>query len=171
MKKTVLFLLLILITIVSITAQTEEELVLKIREQFKTTNTNLDTYLQVQKDIYSESVEGGTMTLYQTNNETVLMHCEFYGEGGNIKEDFYYWNDELYFVYTVREGYDRASYLTGSQVVETVENRYYFNNGKMIRWLDKTKQKVDNRSDAFRNAETEVLNESVRLMDVFNNAE
>jgi hypothetical protein len=30
---------------------------------------------------------------------------------------------------------------------------------------------VDNRSDAFRNAETEVLNESVRLMDVFNNAE
>ncbi len=171
MKKAIAFLSLFQIGILIVTAQTEEELVLKIREQFKTTNANLNAYEKIEKDIYSESTEGGTIRVYHIDGETVMMHCEFYGEGGNMMEEYYFWNSELYFVYTVQELYDRPVYMEGSKVSEKIENRYYFNNGKMIRWLDRNKQKVNKYADEFREAENHLLNESVRLIDVFNNAE
>jgi hypothetical protein len=171
MKKPTLILVLIIAGILTASAQTEEELVLKIREQFKTTNANLNAYEKIEKDIYSESTEGGTIRVYHIDGETVLMHCEFYGEGGNMMEEYYFWNSELYFVYTVQELYDRPIYMEGSKVSEKIENRYYFNNGKMIRWLDRNKQKVNKYADEYSEAEQQLLNESVRLIEVFNAAE
>jgi hypothetical protein len=171
MRKLFLFLPVLFITISSVTAQTEEEFVIKIREQFKTTNANLKAYEMIEKDIYSESTEGGVMRAYHVDGETVLMHCEFYGEGGNIMEEFYFWNSELYFVYTVQELYNKPIYMEGSSVSEKIENRYYFHNGKMIRWLDKNKEKVNIYSDDYSKAERYLLDESVRLIGVFNDAD
>jgi hypothetical protein len=171
MHNKLLIFILFLFPVLNLYAQTEEELVTKIREQFKNTNANLNGYELLQKDIYTESTEGGLIKLYVSEGETVMMHCEFYGEGGNLMEEFYFWNGQLYFVYTVQELYDRPIYMEGSQVSEKNENRYYFDNGKMIRWLDEKKQKVNITSEAFIKAEKEMLNESLRLMEVFTNAE
>jgi len=158
---------LLLLTVFVSYAQTEEELILRIREQFKTTNANLLTYEKIIKSIEGESLEGGVILLYRTDGDTVLMHCEFYGESGNLKEDYYFWNSLLYFVFTVREIYDYPN----SNVIETEENRYYFNNGKMIRWLDKNKNKVNIYADEFSQTEENILYESFRLKGVFNNEE
>lgn len=171
MKKPTLLLSLLLVSLLTASAQTEEQLVLIIREQFKNTNANLNSYEKIEKDISSESTEGGTIRVYHVDGETVLMHCEFYGERGNTMEEYYFWNSELYFVYTVQEIYDVPIYVGNSKVSEKIENRYYFSNGEMIRWLDKDKQAVSRYADGYQGVEQSLLNESVRLIEVFNAAE
>jgi hypothetical protein len=51
--------------------QTEEDLVIKIEDRFKTTDANLNMYDMIEKEIYGESTEGGLIRMYLDDGETV----------------------------------------------------------------------------------------------------
>ena len=105
MKKiTILLLVLMSVNFLS-NAQSEEDHVKKIREMFKSVNSNLKTFKIVEKDVNDESTEGGIMKAYYDKDQLVLLHCEFYGETGNFKEDYYYNEDKLFFVFSVVSNY------------------------------------------------------------------
>jgi hypothetical protein len=151
--------------------QTEEDLVIKIEDRFKTTDANLNMYDMIEKEIYGESTEGGLIRMYLDDGETVLMHCEFYDMYGNIKEDYYFLNRQLYFVYTVKEEYSDPAYGEGMYVTETLENLYYFSDSNMIRWIDNNSLQVEKNSDSFLDTEQFLLRECVRLTEIFNSQE
>jgi hypothetical protein len=150
-------------------AQTEEDLVKKIRSKFNSINSNLNNYKLIVKDIEGESTEGGTMKAYFDNDNLVLLHCEFYGESGNVKEDYYYDNGDLFFMFSVDQRYTSHIMDENNKIASTTENRYYFDKLKMIRWLDKDKKTVSKTSNEFKGAASQILKESGRLIDVFNN--
>ena len=169
MKKiTILLLVLISVNFLS-NAQSEEDHVKKIREMFASVNSNLKTFKIVEKDIEDESTEGGIMKAYYDKDQLVLLHCEFYGETGNFKEDYYYNEDKLFFVFSVVSNYSAPIYSEEEIKVSVEENRYYFAGDKIIRYLDKDKKKVDKNSEEFTETGDKVFKESKRLIDKFIN--
>ena len=108
------------------------------------------------------------MKSYYDNDKLVLMHCEFYGEMGKLKEDYYYNEGKLFFVFAVRSIYSAPVYTEEKIDITTEENRYYFNNDKMIRWIDSQSVKILKTSDDFIKEGKKVFDESVRLLEVFN---
>jgi hypothetical protein len=152
-------------------AQTEEKFVTVIDEQYKTIDERLNTFKMVEKEIYGEASIGGKIRMYQDKGETVLMHCEFYEQSGNIKSDYYFLNSQLYFVYKVEEVYSDPANGEGIYVIETIENLYYFNDGTMIRWIDNNSEQIENNSIEFLDTEHFLLSECVRLTELFNLSE
>lgn len=152
---------------VSLFAQTEEEQVKLIRDRFQQINSSLSSYQSIEKEISGESTEGASIKAYHDNGETVLLHCRFYGETGNITEDYYFYNSTLFFVYSVKENYSSGVQEGNPQVLSKEENRYYFNDGKLIRWI-KQKNAINKSEKAFAEAEASVIKEAYRLIDVFN---
>lgn len=165
------FLILTVFTMMSLTAgfsQTEEEQVTAIRSWFAETNSNLANYIVEEKEVLEESTEGGNLKAYYKEKDLVLLHCEIFGEMGNIKEDYYYHEGKLYFVFAVKTDYSSNVYEEAEITTTVEENRYYFNNDKMIRWLNKDKAKVDKESQSFKTMEQFVFDESKRMIEVFN---
>jgi len=171
MKKTLFITALLICSFWVLNAQTEEELITSIRERFTTINSNLESYETIEKDIEGEAAEGAYIKAYHIDGVIVLLQCVFYGEMGNLKEDYYYDDGNLFFVYTIEEKYDMPTYLEDAKVVTTEENRYYLNNGLMIRWLVDINEKrttKDKKSKVFFDKESEIINEAIRMLEVFN---
>ena len=65
------------------------------------------------------------------------------GEMGQAIYEFYLKKSKLFFAYYLVDYYDKPMYEPGSKRISRTENRYYFNEGKLLRWLD---DKVKNKS-------------------------
>jgi len=167
MKNYIVIAIIFLLASTIVNAQTEEEQVKKIRKWFSTINTDLKDYTLVEKDVEDESTEGGFIKAYYNNDKLILMHCEFYGEMGNLVEDYYYNNEKLFFVFAIRNNYSSPVYEEVEKTISKEENRYYFNNDKMIRWIDAKSVKIVKSSDYFIKTGKSIFDESVRLLEVF----
>lgn len=167
--KNILFIVIAFISAINAIAQTEEEQVKEIRKWFADINANLSNYQLIEKEVSDESTEGGSIKAYYDNDKLMLMHCEFYGEMGNLTEDYYYNDGKLFFVFAVRKNYSAPVYSEEEITITKEENRYYFNNDKMIRWIDTNAVKIVKTSDDFIKTGENIFNESVRLLEVFNN--
>jgi hypothetical protein len=148
---------------VNLQAQNEEEIVKDIREKFTTVNTNLKSYEVKEYDLSGESTEGGALTAYSVDGNIVLLRAKYFGEMGNTTEEYYFYNNELYFSYWLTENYDMPVYMADAKVISKDEDRYYFNKQKMIRWLGKDKVKKDKNSQKFKDFEKIVLENADKL--------
>ena len=98
------------------------------------------------------------------------MRVVFYGETGKAIEEYYVRNGRLIFMYRGLHRYNVPIYLTperakgiGSDPFDpekttVAEERYYFHDSKMIRWVDIDKKEVSPDTNDFKEAETAVLN-------------
>lgn len=163
MKK-ITFLAFLLILLLGIKAQTtEEDQVKQIREWFANTNNNKVKYDTKSFDMPDQATEGATLTAFYDGNQIVLLEAEYYGESGNFKSYHYFWNGMLFFVFTVREVYSSHIMDPNNKVASKEENRYYFWEGKMIRWLDPQKNKVSKTSKIFQTEEKSIIDETDQL--------
>jgi len=150
-------------------AQNENDPIKEIKDEFSLINKKLKDYKLVEKEANEESTEGGSMKGYYENEQLRLLHCEFFGEMGKITEDYYYKDNQLFFVYTIKTDYSAPIYVEESTEIATEENRYYIDNEKLIRWLGKDKKEVKNGSEAFKMAELNIKTESNRVLNLFKN--
>lgn len=167
MKNTLTALFILFFGINMLFAQTEDEIVKKIRDQFTQINSNLKTYKTVEKEVF-ESTEGGSVKGYYDNGTLVSIHYEVFGEMGGLKEDYYFSNGKLFFVYSLTQNYSAPVYVEGSTVSSSTEQRYYLDNEKLIRWLNNEKKKVDKNLNTFKESEEMVLNDSKKLQKMLN---
>jgi len=112
-----------------------------IRERFKTINDNSSSY-KTKKIVVSEESEGGDLTAYYDNEQLKKVVIEFMHEMGKSTEEYYFWDNQLFFVYINKSEYDRPMYVDGAVVKEKKEDRYYYENEKLIKWLDTDKNEV-----------------------------
>ncbi len=144
-------------------SKTEEELISDIREKFGAINYNINSYTKVKKDVMEESTEGGELEGYFKNTELRKMITTYYGEMGKLIEEYYLWDDQLFFVFTHEHYYDKPMHMEGSKVSKINENRYYFYKDKLVRWLDPQKKKV--AKSKFTEKGTEILQKSKKLKE------
>lgn len=58
-------------------------------------------------------------------------------------QEYYYWDDELFFAYIWADSHTLSTLKDGEQKVD----RYYYDNGKLVRWIDEKNRCHDNETD------------------------
>ena len=119
--------------------QTVEEKVKAIRARYDEVEKGLSECKQVKRDLPDESTEGGELTAWLAGPSLRKLAAKFYGETGQALEEYYFWDDRLFFVLRVESRYDKP--LSGV-VKSKTEERFYFGDGALIRWLDSAKKEV-----------------------------
>ncbi len=122
--------------------KTEEEIIADIRKKFEAINQNSAAYQIKSMDLSGESTEGGELKSYYQNEALQKAVVNYYGEMGKLTEEYYFSDGDVFFVFTQHQAYDQPMYMEGAKVVKTEENRNYFHNNKLIRWLNPDKEKV-----------------------------
>ena len=133
-----------------------------IRQQYAAINRKAARYKKVKKELLGFSAEGGELIAYLSGPSIVKISATFYGEMGRATDEFYYSNDKLIFVFR-RHSHYRAP-LTG-KVVRITENRYYFKDDKLIRWIGEDGKQVSSAAPEFGQGEARLLASSKQLTD------
>lgn len=144
------------------TAQ-EKDAVSSIRRQYASINKNLAKYKVVKKELSGFSTEGGELIAYFDGPAIVKVAATYQGETGRSLEEFYYSNEKLIFVFQKQETYDEP--MSG-KVVKTRENRFYFNDGELIRWVNESAKQVAPSDSRYPDMRTHYLGSSKLLTDV-----
>ena len=150
-------------TLVDIKAGASGDTIETIRSQYASINRNVRRYKKVKKELSGYSTEGGTMEAYVDGASVKKIVAHFYGETGRADEEYYFWNDQLIFVFRKDSTYSRP--LSG-KVVSTKENRFYFNNGHMIRWLNESGKQVPSSNSGYSEKQNEYLESSRKFTEL-----
>ncbi len=124
------------------------------RAHYQEINAHAAKYRQVKKELSGFSMEGGALVAFFDGDALVKTVATFYGESGEATEEYYYWEGKLIFVFRTDSDYDG---LRSGKIVRTAEDRFYFRDGALIRWVDPHAEPVPPGSDAFRQKQKELL--------------
>jgi hypothetical protein len=114
-----------------------EEKIKTIRGHYSEIEGSLKNCKQVKRDLPGESAEGGELAAYFKGPSLRKLSAKFLGESGKALEEYYFWEDQLIFVLRVESHYTKP--MSGV-TKEKTEERFYFADGNMIRWLDAQKK-------------------------------
>lgn len=135
------------------------ELISNIRKQFLKINSQINQYDKVEKEILGESAEGGMIMGYYDKGNLKKISVAFYGETGKTLSDFYINDGTLFFLFKQTFNYNKPIYIEDSKVNSIEEDRYYFDNDKLIEWLKPKNIKEPNNSATFKEAERNIIDD------------
>lgn len=138
-------------------AQSSRDAVSVIRQRYATINQNLARYKTVKKELLGFSTEGGELIAYSDGAAVRKIVARYQGEGGRALEEYYYWDDELVFVYRKEDSYSEP--MSG-KVTRSAESRFYFESGELIRWLGDKGTPMRRGSDQFAEQQRTYLRNS-----------
>lgn len=114
---------------------------------------------------FGYSTEGAEIVyFFNDNNEVLIVEAEFLGETGKAGHEYYFKNDSLFFLFVKREFYNApilTSRMSENELEENgmekldfsksrfSEDRYYFYDGELIRWLDNNRNSVPDTRKEF----------------------
>lgn len=107
----------------------------QVKKQFAAINADLPTLIRQKKDLNGMSAEGGEVTGYYGKTGLVKLQAILYGEMGKAEIEAYFDQAKLFFYYKKETQYDKPIYEQGFKVKNTGAQRFYFYEGKVIRWL------------------------------------
>jgi hypothetical protein len=102
----------------------------RIRAEFAEIQREAPGYRQTKHDVQGFSLEGGELTGYYDGSELRKLHAQLFGESWQGTDDFYFADGELIFIHTVQLRYEEAF---SSRLAWTIEHRFYFDGGRLIR--------------------------------------
>ena len=133
-----------------------------IRQHYAQINRDARLYRRVKKELSGFSAEGGELIAYFHGPSIMKMVATYFGEGGKATEEYYYWDGKLIFVLRTDYSYNRP--LTG-KVVKTDVSRFYFNDDKLIRWIDENGKQMAADSSEYQEKQKEHLESSKQFSD------
>ena len=133
-----------------------------IRQQYANINRKAAKYRKVKKELLGFSAEGGELVAYFSGPSIVKISATFYGEMGRATDEFYYWNDKLIFAFRKHSHYRTP--LSG-KVVRITENRYYFKDDKLLRWIGEDGKQVSTTAPEFGQVEARLLASSKQFVE------
>lgn len=152
----------------AVVAQTETDL-LQIRNEVQATDKKLKEYRKTHQEIEGISLEGTRATYHSEGTMLKKIDAHFYGETYDATGAFYYRGGQLLFVYQTITSYNGYAWKKPMpEVVGKREQRLYFKDGKLIRYLDgKEKKEIKQDDPDFRATETETLEISQKLIEAW----
>jgi hypothetical protein len=145
-----------------VTTVPQADAVETVRQHYANINQNLARYRRVKKNLSGYSAEGGELVAYFHGPSVMKMVATFLGESGRAVEEYYFWNGQLIFVFHTDNRYDQP--LSG-KVVRKTESRFYFNDDKLIRWLDENGKEVSSDSAEYAPKQADYLKMSKQFVD------
>ncbi|MDK2978222.1 MAG: hypothetical protein PWP52_936 [Bacteroidales bacterium] len=176
--KNLLLLVFALISILNIYAQDnvsnklseseENDIVIDIRKKFTEIENNCNTsYKRTSKDLNDYSTEGGYVSIFSDNEQIRKAKTTFYGETGKAITEYYFWDNKVFFIFRQNYRYNSPIYITedteegfeayDENKTKIYEDRYYFLNETLVRWIDENNEKVDRQSSSFNEKQKAIL--------------
>lgn len=128
-----------------------------IRQSYAAINKNIRRYRSLKKQLSGFSTEGGEMTAYLDGSKVVKVVANYYGESGRALEEYYYRDGNLIFIYRKDSTYSKP--MSG-RVTRIDEDRFYFNNGQLIRWIGQGGKQVPSSDSEYQKRQTDYLENS-----------
>lgn len=144
------------------------DLIASIRKRYALINKSLPKYRMVKKELSGFSTEGGELAAYFDGKAIVKIATVNQGEIGKSAEDFYYWDEKLIFVFRRQDTYDAPF---SGKVTRTSENRFYFSDGKLIRWIDENAKQVAPGAGDYLKKQSEYARASKLLVEASRSSE
>jgi hypothetical protein len=141
-------------------AQTQDP-VEAIRQHYANINQKVARYRRVKKNLSGFSAEGGELVAYFHGPTVMKMVATFLGESGRAVEEYYFWNGQLIFVLQTDNRYDKPF----GKIVRKTENRFYFKDDKMIRWVDEKGEEVPSDSAEYAPKQAEYSKTSKQFVE------
>jgi len=163
--KRLLTILILTLSVSSAFAHTSpqgDDAINSIRQHYAQINRSAGLYKKVKKALSGFSAEGGELVAYFHGPSVMKMIATYFGESGKASEEFYFWNGKLIFVLRTDFRYDKP--LSG-KVVKKTEDRFYFSNDKLIRWIDENGKEVASEKAEYAEKQKEYLESSKQLSD------
>lgn len=133
-----------------------------IRERYATINRSAAGYKSVKKKLSGFSAGGGDLVAYFDGSKLMKIVATHLGEGGRAVEEYYYWDGRLIFIYRKDSIYDSP---VSGKVARTEENRFYFDNDRLIRWIDQNAKQVASDNGEYQQKEKDYLMLSKEFSD------
>ena len=133
-----------------------------IRQHYAQINSSAAKYKRVKKELSGFSAEGGELVAYFHGPSVMKMVATYFGESGKASEEYYFWDGKLIFVLRKDHRYNKP--LSG-KIISTKEDRFYFSNDKLIRWIDENAKEVATDKPEYAEKQKEYLESSKQLSD------
>ncbi len=146
-----------------LTSKDTIKIISDIKKQYLEINSNLSKYTKQEKKILGKSTEGGTIVSYFEKSKLKKIIVTQYGEMGKSICEYYYKNN-LIFVLTSEYLYDKPIYYKDIHTVSRNENRYYFFDDSLIKWINKERRVINPNSTLFKNEEATILKEAREVL-------
>lgn len=132
-----------------------------IPDEAREIDKHISSYQMKSKEILGLSLKGGKIDYFYDKKTLVKARAEFYGEMGSSSDDFYFRDGQIIFICSVVNHFDKP----GGMVISKNLSFYYFNHGKMIKWI-KENRNMKPHSSAFNNIESNLIESINQYMDV-----
>ena len=146
----------------ALTSGQAEDPIASIRQHYAQINRNAVRYRKVKKELSGFSAEGGTLAAYFDGPNIMKIAATFFGETGKSYEEYYYWDGKLIFVLRKESRYSKP--LSG-KVIATTENRFYFKDDQMIRWINGRGKQIAASASEYSDKQKEYLDGSKEFTD------
>jgi len=162
-------------------SESKKSIISSIREKYYAINKNINKYRKEEKDAPGKSTEGGQATFYFDGENLKKISATYYGETGKKLSDFYYDEEELFFVFKQTIKYNRPIYMDEERLAEMYadigeipedmkefreevesEERYYFHENELIKAIfssEENEEKFKKDSETLKEKGKEVLEE------------
>ena len=135
-------------------------MVASIRRHYQAINGQQAGYRKIQADLSGYSEEGGELTGYYDGVKIRKIVARFFGETGQLLEEYYFAADTLVFMYSDQQEYTEPLPASKGKVKSSRQNRYYFTAGRLLQWLDETKRPVPSSDPRFAEAQKRILTDA-----------
>lgn len=162
-------------------SQADDTAINSIRKEYQLIQQGLSKFKTETVELEDYALEGADAKAYRDKTDDIrLIKAELFHESGKEFKNFYYRNGKLIFAFYITHRYNQHTGITPEiakrEGIEEAfdpkktlitEDRYYFFNNKMIRWIDENKKEVNVNSTEFKNGEENVMEASIDLLSKF----
>jgi hypothetical protein len=154
-----------------------DALITEIRQQYRLIHQQLPKLKVSEFDAGLLATEGVEAKAFRDlKGELKLIRTISYGEMGKLLSEYYFQNKQLVFVLVIDQRYNAPMYLDEKAAKElgiapfdsnktvVTEDRYYFNQDRLIRWLDNKKRSIAPTQPAFVAQGKAILQASQQLV-------
>ncbi|MBN1996743.1 hypothetical protein JW935_04265 [candidate division KSB1 bacterium] len=162
----------------------ENQIIQDIRKEYDDIKNILTDLSKDSVVIDGLSTEGSQINIYKDkNSSTRLIFADHFGEMGKKHEEYYFKNDTLIFKFSELQQYNVPFFMTGQTAEELgsepydpdktkiFEDRFYFFNKKLFRWLDDNKNEISKQDKRFKEKEKEIFDFLKRINEKVNQTE
>jgi hypothetical protein len=162
-------------------ALAEDTSVVSIRKEYQLIQQALPTLITESVELEDYALEGADAKAYRDKQGAIrLIEADLFHESGKEFKEFYYKKGSLIFALYVTHRYNQHTGITPEIAKQEgieeafdpkktliTEDRYYFSDSKMIRWINKDHKEVNPNSKEFIDNEQEVMESSNDLLSKF----
>jgi len=152
----------------------ERQIIEDIRARYKIINETQGFKVK-EYNLEGYSAEGTIITTYHSGAKLMKAIAAYYGESGKEILEYYFWDDSIMFIFSQLHTYNSPIYVTYSDPesglqpfdaskTKISENRYYFYQNKLIRWVDPEKVMINTFLPQFEEKEREMLDDVHQLI-------